>query len=130
MDKDIGVSHDLFRLGATEVVIIRAVQALGNHNAYGAAVQRYIRDVSNRVISLGQIATTLERLQAKELLTSHTSAPESIRGGRAKRIFTLEERGVKALEYAVTSHAMIFGHPSSKEKGTRHGTTDEAAEAC
>jgi PadR family transcriptional regulator, regulatory protein PadR len=112
-----------YRLGATEVVIIRAVQALGARNAYGAAVQRHIRAVVNRVISLGQIATTLERLQAKGLLTSHHSAPEPVRGGRAKRVFELEERGVMALEYAVTSHAMIF---ESNRKVANHGRTEEA----
>lgn len=97
------------RLGQSELVILRAVQALGPKQAYGAAVQRYIRDVSNRVVSLGQIATTLERLETKRLVTSSSSSPEPIRGGRAKRLFFLEERGVQALDYAVASHGMFFG---------------------
>lgn len=108
------------RLGPSELLILRSVQQLNPQLAYSASIQRYLKALGGRVPSLGQISTTLERLEAKELVTSQRTAPEPIRGGRAKRAFVVEERGVQALEQAAVEYAMIF----AEEPGVDHEKTE------
>ncbi len=93
-------------LGPVETLLLHAVQTLEGEHAYGAEIQRHVEIRSGRHISLGQIYTTLDRLESKHLIRSHKSNPEPIRGGRTKRVFQLEELGVRALEEAVTLYTM------------------------
>jgi len=95
------------RLGQSGALILWSIQSLGPQQAYGAAIQRHIAAVAGKQMALGQIYTTLERLEAKELLNSTLSKPEPVRGGRAKRMFQLTERGVQALEAATALYATV-----------------------
>jgi PadR family transcriptional regulator PadR len=75
------------QLGAFEELVLLAVQALGEQ-AYGANLQRVLEREAHRPISLGAVHTALERLEAKGLVVSQTSAPVAERGGRSRRVFT------------------------------------------
>ena len=44
--------------------------------------------------------TSLERLEAKELVSSRLGEPLAIRGGRARRYFTVTAAGLDALRHA------------------------------
>jgi PadR family transcriptional regulator PadR len=83
-------------LGSLEQIVLLALLRLGA-NAYGMTVRREIEERTGRNISIGAIYTTLERLQAKGLVSSHVGEPTAERGGRAKRYFRLEPRGEEAL---------------------------------
>lgn len=83
-------------LGNLEFTVLLAVAQLGD-GAYGAAVRR---DVSLRVrrdYSIGAIYGTLQRLERKGLVSSRMAEPTPVRGGRAKRCFTLTGAGRRAL---------------------------------
>jgi len=86
-------------LGSLELATLLAVARLGE-DAYGLAVRRDLADRTGRDHSAGAIYTTLQRLEDKGLLASHTGAPLPVRGGRARRHFTVTGAGARAIRAA------------------------------
>lgn len=89
-------------LGEFEQLVLLAVMRL-EEEAYGATIRRLIEEATGRDVSIGAIYTTLERLQAKGYLTSHVGEPTAQRGGRRRKIYTLERTGRAALTRAYAS---------------------------
>ena len=85
------------KLGGLEQLILLVILRLGN-DAYGVTIQREFAAVAGRQISLGAIYTTLDRLQAKGYVSSTIGGATQERGGRAKRYFSLEPEGRRALQ--------------------------------
>lgn len=94
-------------LGSLELAALLAVARLGDE-AYGAAVRRDLEARTGRAHSVGAIHTTLQRLEDKRLLTSRTTTPLPIRGGRARRLFTLTSAGARALRAAQQQAASLW----------------------
>jgi DNA-binding PadR family transcriptional regulator len=95
-------------LGTLELAVVLAVVRLGD-DAYGLAVRG---DVSGRLrhdYSVGAVYTTLHRLAEKGLLTSSLSEPLSVRGGRARRHFTITAAGRRALVQAERLASSVWG---------------------
>ncbi len=86
-------------IGEFERLVLLAILRL-HGNAYGMRIRQEIKERTNRVTSLGAIYTTLERLQAKGLVSSWTGDPIAERGGRAKKFFEVEAAGQQALRQA------------------------------
>ena len=86
-------------LGSLELTALLAVARLGD-DAYGLAVRRDLADRTGRDYSVGAVYTTLQRLEDKGLLKSHSSAPIPVRGGRSRRHFTLTGAGARAVRDA------------------------------
>ena len=83
-------------LGSLEHIVLLALIHLGEH-AYGMTVRREIEDRTGRGLSIGAVYATLERLEAKGLVSSYTGEPTAERGGRAKRHFRIEADGLRAV---------------------------------
>jgi len=81
-------------LGNFELVVMLALIRLGE-NAYGVPIAREIEVRSGRRVSLGSIYATLERLEAKGLVSSELGEPTSERGGRAKKYFRISGMGLR-----------------------------------
>ena len=81
-------------LGNFELVVMLALIRLGE-NAYGVPIAREIEARSGRRVSLGSIYATLERLEAKGLVSSKLGEPTSERGGRAKKYFRISGMGLR-----------------------------------
>jgi len=86
-------------LGPLELSVLLAVARLGD-DAYGLGVRRDVSARTGREQSVGAIYTTLERLQAKGLLTSKTTDPLPTRGGRSRRQFRITAAGHRAIRDA------------------------------
>lgn len=71
-------------------------------NAYGVTIRDELRERTGREFSFGAIYTTLQRLEADGLLSSHEGDPTPERGGRAKRFYELTGRGVVSLQEATS----------------------------
>jgi PadR family transcriptional regulator PadR len=84
-------------LGEFEQIVLLAVLRL-RENAYGVPIRTEIESRTKRSISIGALYSTLDRLEAKGFVSSSFSEPRPERGGRARRYFRMEPRGVKALE--------------------------------
>lgn len=65
--------------------------AVARHDdeAYGLLVREEVSGARGRQYSVGAIYTTLSRLEAKGLLSSWTTEPLPIRGGRSRRQYRL-----------------------------------------
>jgi DNA-binding PadR family transcriptional regulator len=88
-------------LGSLEQLVLLAVLQLGR-GAYAVSVRDEISRRTSRTVSRGAVYVTLDRLQRKGLLRSELGDPTPERGGKAKRIFTLESDGVKALQESLS----------------------------
>jgi len=83
-------------LGELEQIVLLALIRLGD-NAYGVPVRQDIEQRTKRILSIGALYRTLERLEDKGFVTSRTGDPTPERGGRAKRFFHAEPAGLQAL---------------------------------
>ena len=85
-------------LGEFELIVLLAVLRLGEGEAYGMLVRREITERTGRDVSIGAVYATLDRLDAKGLVRSETGEATAVRGGKAKRIFTVTLEGKRAIE--------------------------------
>jgi len=84
-------------LGEFEHVVLVAVLRLGD-GAYAVSVRDEIEKRTGRRASRGAVYITLDRLATKGYLKSTLGDPTAVRGGRAKRFYTLRPRGVAAVQ--------------------------------
>ena len=82
-------------LGEFEQLVLFAVLQLDD--AYGARIRQEIERRTGRAVSAGAVYTTLERLEARGLLTSSWGEPTPERGGKRKRYYALRPAGRQAL---------------------------------
>jgi len=87
-------------LGEFELLALLAVMQLGDL-AYPLAVADCIEARTGRPASRPAVLITLERLEAKSLLTSRYGDPTPVRGGRSKRFFMPTPVGRKAVAEAL-----------------------------
>ena len=69
--------------------------------AYGTTIREELKVRASRDVSPGAIFTTLERLEARGLVTSRYGEPTAERGGRRKRFYQLTAVGRRALARSV-----------------------------
>ena len=90
-------------LGELEVLLLLAVLHLVEEgaDAYGSAIKREVERRTGRAMPRGSIYVTLDRLEAKDLLTSSERRGSVTRGDRSKRVFTVTPAGLKAVKSSV-----------------------------
>lgn len=84
------------KLGELEELILLAIGGLSDE-AYTITIQQSLESVSGRIISMGALYTSLERLRKKGYATSEMSKPIAERGGKSKRIYKVTYKGEQAL---------------------------------
>src|SRR5262245_23689842 len=80
--------------GGFELLVLLALIRLGDE-AYGVPIGKVIQESSGRNVALGSVYITLERLEAKGLVTSERGEPTAVRGGRAKTFFRITAAGLR-----------------------------------
>lgn len=93
-------------LGEFEQLVLLAVLQTPD-DAYGVPVWRGITTRTGRAVSLPAVYKTLERLEAKTLVTSRVGAPTPERGGRAKRVYAVTPAGVRVLRASLGALARM-----------------------
>jgi PadR family transcriptional regulator PadR len=83
-------------IGELEQLLLLAILQCGE-DAYTVSIRRVLADRCRRRIARGALYTSLDRLEAKGLVSSRMGEPLAIRGGRARRYFTVTAAGIKAL---------------------------------
>lgn len=86
-------------LGELEQLVMLAVLRIGEE-ASGMTIRRELEVTARRRVTIGSVYGTLERLEAKGLLSSWRGEPDPVRGGRARRYFRVESAGEAALREA------------------------------
>lgn len=87
-------------LGEFEHIVLAAVLRL-RPDAYGMMIRREILDRTGQDAAIGAVYTTLDRLQAKGLVSSHIGEKTPERGGRSKKYFEITASGIEALQVSV-----------------------------
>jgi PadR family transcriptional regulator len=83
-------------LGELETLVLLATIRLGEE-AYGVSIREEIRRRTGKGLSRGAIYTAIARLERKGFLASVLGNPSPVRGGRAKRFFSVTRSGSRAL---------------------------------
>lgn len=73
-------------------MILAAVLRCDNH-AYGVEIAGEIAASTGRRVGSGALSVSLDRLEAKGLVTTHLGDPSSDRGGRPRRYACVTEAG-------------------------------------
>ena len=99
-----------------ELMILLAVLRVGDE-AYGVQIAREIEATSGRRVLLGAAYAALERLENNGFVSSSIGDTTPQRGGRAKRIFQVTPRGLRAVrDTRQALVAMWKDVPQLKEK--------------
>jgi DNA-binding PadR family transcriptional regulator len=93
-------------LGEFEYLVISAAARLGE-DAYGAAIRAEIEKTAGRVCSIGALYTTLDRLEAKNLVTTWMGEATPQRGGRPKRMVSVTKQGAQVAAEFYTAIAQM-----------------------
>jgi DNA-binding PadR family transcriptional regulator len=89
-------------IGEFEQLVMFAVLRLDD-DAYGPAIRQELKARADRDVSPGAIFTTLERLEARGLVSSRYGEATAERGGRPKRYYALTADGRRALARALAT---------------------------
>ena len=80
-------------LGVFEEQVMLAILRAPQDEAYGMSVRREIEEVTGREVAIGAVYATLDRLEAKGLVTSARRTLE----GQSRRVFRVHRSGLRAL---------------------------------
>ncbi len=83
-------------LGSVEQLVLLAILHL-KEDAYGVAIVDEIESRTGRRLSRAAVYIALRRLDGKKLVRSSMADPTPERGGRAKRYYRVEPRGLEQL---------------------------------
>ena len=83
-------------LGEFEQRILFTLIRLGS-GVHGVAVRNHIEERTGRAVSPGALYTALDRLEKRGFVTSRLGEPTPERGGKRKRLYTLQPAGERAV---------------------------------
>lgn len=95
------------QLGEFEQIVLLAILRLGDE-AYGASIRAEIERCTGRDATPGAMYTTLDRLEAKRMVTSRMGEATPQRGGRAKRYFSVTRAGEEAVARAQRAYRRLM----------------------
>ena len=81
-------------VGSFEEQVMLAVLRTGD-DAYGMHVRRELENVTGRDVTIGSVYITLDRLEAKRLVTSERTVADA--GSHSRRVFSVTPLGARAL---------------------------------
>ena len=88
------------RLGEFELMVLMSALRLGPDEAYAVPIVDDIEDHTGRRVRRANVYTALQRLEAKGLISSRLGESLPERGGKARRLVSVEEAGVAAAQDA------------------------------
>ena len=83
-------------IGEFEQLILFSLVRLGA-DAYGVSIREEIEDRTERSVSSGALYTALDRLERRGFVASRLGDPTPERGGKRKRLYTLQPAGGRAV---------------------------------
>ena len=83
-------------MGEFEQLVLLAILHRDN-DAYGMEVRSAIEERTGREVSYGAVYTTLDRLEKKGYVAHRMGEAKPVRGGRARKYFSVQPEGRAAL---------------------------------
>jgi DNA-binding PadR family transcriptional regulator len=97
-------------LAEFELIVLLAALRLGPDEAYSVSIADDIEQRTGRAVRRANVYTTLQRLEAKRLITTRLSEPRAERGGKPRRLITVRPVGIAAVRATTTAiQAMVGG---------------------
>ncbi len=87
---------DKEHIGELEELILLLIIML-KEEAYGFAIRKALKEQADRVVTIGAVHGTVNRLEKKGFVKSEMLGATELRGGRRKRVFTITALGKKVL---------------------------------
>jgi DNA-binding PadR family transcriptional regulator len=84
-------------LAEFELLVMLAALRLGPTAAYTVSIADDISERTGRSVRRANVFTTLQRLEAKGLVSTRLGEPRPERGGRPRRLVTVEAPGLRAV---------------------------------
>ncbi len=104
------------QLGEFEELVLLVVAVL-HGQGYGINICEEIERHTGRRPSVSTVHTTLNRLEKKGFIRSRTGPAEPVRGGRSKRLYTIQGAGQKALEQVRRQRERLWSLIPNKSLG-------------
>ena len=102
-------------IGDFEQRILFALIHLGA-DAYGVSIRDEIEGRTGRAISAGALYTALDRLERRGLVSSRLGDPTPERGGKRKRLYSVEPAGERALAHVYEALRLMASGLKSRLK--------------
>lgn len=83
-------------LAEFELLVMLAALRLGPEEAYTVSIADDIERRTGRSVRRANVYTTLQRLEAKGLVSTQLGEPRPERGGRPRRLVTVKPKGLAA----------------------------------
>ena len=96
-------------LAEFELLVMLAALRLGPDEAYTVSIAEDIRKRTGRRVSRANVFTTLQRLEAKGLVSTRLGEPRPERGGRPRRLVTVEAEGLAAVRATTSAIQAMVG---------------------
>ncbi len=85
-------------LAEFELLVMLAALRLGTEEAYTVSIADDIQRKTGRRVRRANVYTTLQRLEAKGLVSTRLGDPRPERGGKPRRLVALEPGGIAAVK--------------------------------
>ena len=96
-------------LAEFELLVMLAAVRLGPAEAYTVSIAKDIEQRTGRSVRRANVYTTLQRLEAKGLVSTGLGDPRPERGGRPRRLVTVEAEGLTALRATTAAIQSMLG---------------------
>jgi len=84
-------------LAEFELLVLLAALRLGPDEAYTVSIAEHIEGKTGRSVRRANVYTTLQRLEAKQLVATHLGDPRPERGGKPRRLVMVRPPGLAAV---------------------------------
>jgi len=95
------------KLGELEELVLLAIGGLSDE-AYTVSIQQLLESTTGRVVSMGALYTSLERLRKKGYADSTMTQPTAERGGKSKRVYAVTFEGERALKETRAARELLW----------------------
>lgn len=106
-------------LAEFELLVMLAALRLGSDEAYTVSIAEDIAEKTGRSVRRANVYTTLQRLEGKGLVSTHLGDPRPERGGRPRRLVTVEPEGAAALRATTGAIMSMVGELGDLIGGTK-----------
>jgi len=96
-------------LAEFEFLVMLATLRLGPDEAYTVSIAADIAARAGRLVRRANVFTTLQRLEAKGLVSTRLSEPRAERGARPRRLVTVEADGLAAVRATAGAIRSMIG---------------------
>ena len=96
-------------LAEFELLVMLATLRLGPQEAYTVSIADDIAERTGRSVRRANVYTTLQRLESKGLVSTRLGEPRPERGGKPRRLVSIEPKGLEAVRTTTAAIDAMVG---------------------